>query len=124
MKTEPEECSLEAWKESANQFSLEFLENNVYLFEGFTKTETPLIKRFSSLKDVILFLQENTINDIDNYFHSIEIVNVHTPENYSEEQLSIYEKEKSNFSGNYSEAFKELPTIGLYTLKYTEKKLD
>jgi hypothetical protein len=47
-------------------------------------------------------------------FHKNDVINL----------ITSAEKEKSNFSGNYSEAFKELPTIGLYTLKYTEKKLD
>ena len=122
----PEICTFEEWKSNANSISINFVNNNPDLFSGFLNNEAKFFTKRYQIDDVniipntsiIDFLEQNISNNLQNYLHSIDIVNVYTPERYDENQLAVFEKEKTNFSARFSEAFLNLPTAKVLILKY------
>jgi hypothetical protein len=119
--------TFEIWKASdsiaSNKIVLDFVEENRNLFVGFLleKESIYVYERFDTLEKVISFLQEKIKKGFENYLCSLEYTDIFTPENYTEEQRALFEREKHNFSGKYSKEFLDLPKVSIYTLKSFSK---
>lgn len=118
-----EPTTFEEWKNSDlvkdDSFLLDFVTKNLNLFKGFLVGEDSVFtyQRFQTLEEVVSLLENKISGGFNNYLYSLENTDIFTPENYTEEQRSVFEKEKNNFSGKYSKEFLDLPKVSMYTLK-------
>jgi hypothetical protein len=103
-----------------------FVQEHGNLIHGFLKKDDDILgyyrSRFNSISEVVNALEENIKNGLENYFLAIEKLDIHTPENYDQEQREVYEREKMNFSGKFSDDFQSLPKVTMFLLKNYYKK--